>query len=75
MRHIKLHIKLLFMSHSRQEHNDFSEAFDKISHKLLLRKLAGLGFVSFLAWVFFDQTRALRAIRSGLQSLMLQDNL
>jgi hypothetical protein len=31
---------------------DFSKAFDKVSHRLLLRKLAKLGFgSSFLAWI------------------------
>jgi hypothetical protein len=33
-------------------YTDFSKAFDKISHRLLLRKLAKLGFGgSFLAWI------------------------
>jgi hypothetical protein len=33
-------------------YTDFSKAFDKVSHRLLLRKLAKLGFVgSFLAWI------------------------
>jgi hypothetical protein len=33
-------------------YTDFSKAFDKVSHMLLLRKLAKLGFGgSFLAWI------------------------
>jgi hypothetical protein len=33
-------------------YTDFSKAFDKVSHRLLLRKLAKLGFGgSFLAWI------------------------
>jgi hypothetical protein len=33
-------------------YTDFSNAFDKVSHRLLLRKLAKLGFGdSFFAWI------------------------
>jgi hypothetical protein len=33
-------------------YNDFSMAFEKVSHRLLLRKLAKLGFGgSFLTWI------------------------
>jgi hypothetical protein len=33
-------------------YNDFSMAFKKVSHRLLLRKLAKLGFGgSFLTWI------------------------
>jgi hypothetical protein len=33
-------------------YTDFSKAFDKVIHRLLLRKLAKLGFGgSFLAWI------------------------
>jgi hypothetical protein len=35
-------------------YTDFSKAFDKVSHRLLMRKLARLGFSgSFLAWIGF----------------------
>jgi hypothetical protein len=35
----------------------FSKAFDKVSHRLVWRKLAKLGFgCSFLAWIKFYMT-------------------
>jgi hypothetical protein len=49
---------------------DFSKAFDKVSHRLLLRKLAKLGFGgSFLAWIrcyLTDREQFVKA--SGSQS-------
>jgi ribonucleases P/MRP protein subunit RPP40 len=41
-------------------YTNFSKAFDKVSHSLLLRKLSNLGFSGiFLNWILFDRLRAI----------------
>jgi hypothetical protein len=51
-------------------YTDFSKVFDKVSYRLLLRKLAKLGFSgSFLAWIWSYLTGREQFVKvSGSQS-------